>query len=450
MTWYPLLAYIIRLPLALSCAQFFSCGLRARGSDRALRSRVFLYCALMLAVHAALVRIVGSRLPLTAVDIGCTAVWTVGFVFLLRRLTTGSIGRIFILIAAFSAAVAIALALSSAGSAGAAASLAERAYRALAFVAIVLTILALLPESLSDDLSPAEAAFRRRGALLFAAGAQTLSAAMFIVILGEAGPLERGAFLSMLLSYAGADIALLRAIGSGKESAEKEEELRFLEQQRSMQDEYRLVVDDQLKRSQRLKHDLTNTLQTVHTLIGMGKTDDAQAIVEQCLADARTRPQVLCTGNDVVDAVINNKAALAQEAGIRFSVNLLLPESFPPRNLDTVRVLSNLLDNAIAYCKTLPAEFEPKIAVSSEIAAGIFMLRVMNTCPPVRYGFLPPLQKQREDGGAEHGHGIDIVREIVKRYDGTLTFSACGDMLCATATGNFAGFSAARQRDKAQ
>ena len=449
MDWYPLLAYIITLPLALSCTQFFSCGLRARGSDTALRTRVFLYCALSLAVHTALIRIADSGLPRAAVHIGCSVFWTAGFVFMLWHLTTGPLGRIFALIAAFATTVAIALALSGVGGPDAVTSLAERAYRRLAFVAIVLTILALLPESLIDDLSVTEAAFRRRGALLFAAGAQTLSAALFIVILGEANPLEKGAFLSMIFSYAGADIALLRAIGPRKESAAREEEeLRFLAQQRSMQDEYRLAVDDQLKRSQRFKHDLTNTLQTVHTLIGMGRADDAQAIVEQCLADARSRPQILCTGNDVVDAIINNKAAEAQEAGIRFAVNLLLPESFPPRNLDTVRVLSNLLDNAIAYCKTLPSEFEPRIAVSSEIAAGIFILKVMNTCPPVRDGFLPPLQKQRTDG--EHGHGTDIVRDIVKRYDGALTFSACGDMLCATVTGNFAGLSAVRRHDKTQ
>ncbi len=444
--WVPLLVYIITLPLALSSAQFFSCSLRARGSDAALRMRVFLCCALALAVHTALTGIFG--LPHTAVHIGCAAVWAASLIFMLQHLTTGPLGRIFALIAAFAAAIAVALTLSGAGGAGAATSLAERAYRRLAFVAIALTILALLPESLTDGLNAAETASRRRGALLFAAGAQTLSAGLFIVILGEANSLEKGAFLSMLFSYVGADIALLRAIGSRKESAALEEELRLLAQQRSMQDEYRLAVDDQLQRSQRLKHDLTNTLQTVHTLIGIGRTDDAQAIVEQCLADASARPQVLCTGNDVVDAIINNKAAEAQEAGIRFTVNLLLPESFPPRNLDTVRVLSNLLDNAIAYCKTLPVEFEPRIAVSSEIAAGIFILQVMNTCPSVRYGFLPPLQKQQSEG--EHGHGIDIVRDIVKRYDGALTFSACGDMLCATATGNFAGLLTARRHGKTQ
>lgn len=233
-------------------------------------------------------------------------------------------------------------------------------------------------------------------------------------------------YIGMLFVDIASDVALFRSIHGFEENYALKTALQNLENKQSLQKEYYLAAAEQLRITQRMRHDFKNTLITINILLEKGEIERAKQFSEEFSSSIGSHIWVMFTGNEIIDAVLNKKAQEAANAGIEFDLQLLMPKPFPLNDYDSLSLFANILDNAIEHIRLLPPEKNHTLAVSTGIRAGFFIMRVSNAClteqGQVRSKHIshPATTK---DHPADHGHGLAIVQEIVERHDGVMQLS---------------------------
>ncbi|MEU3344207.1 sensor histidine kinase [Streptomyces sp. NPDC006700] len=178
-------------------------------------------------------------------------------------------------------------------------------------------------------------------------------------------------------------------------------------------------------------HEAANRLHTVVSLIELGRAEEAVefATAELELAQALTDQVVTAVSEPVLAALLLGKAAQANERGVELVVSSdsglddgLLPRSLPPRDL--VTILGNLVDNAVDAAQGgTPA----RVTVTACAEGGELVLRVADNGPGVhpahtdrvfQHGF-----STKPTGPGGRGLGLALVRQAVRRHEGTLTVS---------------------------
>ncbi|MFD4956170.1 ATP-binding protein [Streptomyces sp. NPDC058451] len=176
-------------------------------------------------------------------------------------------------------------------------------------------------------------------------------------------------------------------------------------------------------------HEAANRLHTVVSLIELGRAEEAVefATAELELAQALTDQVVTAVSEPVLAALLLGKAAQANERGVELVVSSdsglddgLLPRSLPPRDL--VTILGNLVDNAVDAAQGgMPA----RVTVTACAEDGELVLRVADNGPGVhpahtdrvfQHGF-----STKPSGPGGRGLGLALVRQAVRRHEGTLT-----------------------------
>ena len=176
-------------------------------------------------------------------------------------------------------------------------------------------------------------------------------------------------------------------------------------------------------------HEAANKLHTVITMVEMGRPDEAvklatnelelsQRLVDRLSADV---------GEPALVALLLGKTAQADERGIELSVteDTHLPsntDEVPLSGPEMVTVLGNLIDNAMDACD----RDDPWVEVTVSQDNGTLLIRVADSGPGMDAGtFQKAMQrgystKSGTDTG-QHGLGLALVAQVVKRHNGTLT-----------------------------
>lgn len=165
-------------------------------------------------------------------------------------------------------------------------------------------------------------------------------------------------------------------------------------------------------------HDFQNQLLTVQGLVKQECPEGAAAqYIEQLLQTDFTGALLVKTGRSVVDAILNQKHALAQTKGIRLTVQLDDLRSFALPDDALVVVLANLLDNAIDAVSQI--EFPEKRVVRLRMTSDpeVNFLYIENPSPrPVRIKDNRVLTTKKNS--QEHGYGLQNIAAILRQYNG--------------------------------
>jgi signal transduction histidine kinase len=161
-------------------------------------------------------------------------------------------------------------------------------------------------------------------------------------------------------------------------------------------------------------------------LLALAKKNDINGI-ENCLEkEFKLLSQKLFyykTGNDTVDAVLYIKQTLANENGITFLINAVIPQKCPVTDAHLCAILGNLTDNAINASKNEP---EPHIEVSIRQIKNYLIIKVLNR-------FTAPDEKifKPKKGQSFYGIGLKSVRHTVQSYNGEFTAKVENNMFSA-------------------
>ncbi|MCW7945457.1 histidine kinase [Streptomyces hygroscopicus] len=179
-------------------------------------------------------------------------------------------------------------------------------------------------------------------------------------------------------------------------------------------------------------HEAANRLHTVVSLIELGRAREAVdfATAELELAQALTDQVIAAVNEPVLAALLLGKAAQANERGVELVVSQdsriddgLLPPSLPARDL--VTILGNLIDNAVDAAQ---GSMGARVTVTAYSRGAELILRVSDTGAGVDPAHAEAVFERgwstkpaSAPGG--RGLGLALVRQTVRRHEGTLTVS---------------------------
>lgn len=164
----------------------------------------------------------------------------------------------------------------------------------------------------------------------------------------------------------------------------------------------------------RFRHDYTNHLRSVLSLIQMKEYSDAEEYIEKIQNKAYTSGAVLYyTGNKLADAILADKsAALDENCQIEYSG--IMPASI--ENVDLCIILSNALDNAIEACRELKSPC--RISMTAGEQQGYFVMSLRNpTARTDSFYDIPTTTKPEKE---RHGMGLYNIESTVKKHDGQM------------------------------
>lgn len=162
-----------------------------------------------------------------------------------------------------------------------------------------------------------------------------------------------------------------------------------------------------------LRHDLRNHITVVQGLLERGDTEKGMNYLEQLSNSSSLGGSATLCDNETANAVLAAKAQEMQQRGLHGTFQVTLPQNLPIGEIDLCALLGNALDNAMEAAEK---GLNKTITVRCQANKGLFMLQVENALAGDE---MPSLSTTKKDKSA-HGFGLPGMREIAKRYGGSL------------------------------
>lgn len=177
---------------------------------------------------------------------------------------------------------------------------------------------------------------------------------------------------------------------------------------------------------QKFRHDMKKHMKIIHQLCGDLDPKDVQIerLKEYVNKFLDTYPEqvTVYTGNVISDYFISELIfKLSQNSKFQYDIIGKLPEKMKVSDADLSILLGNALDNATD--ELIQIEGECYFEISFKNYKDNIMINIKNSKadPNIR------TIKEASDG---HGYGIKNMREVVKRYNGTLEIIETEDSFC--------------------
>lgn len=219
---------------------------------------------------------------------------------------------------------------------------------------------------------------------------------------------EAGAFAVLVSIY----ILFYRTVTVILERAEFRERARLLE----MQSHQYHALQEHLHQTARLRHDFRHSVRLLASLAENGDTESIRAhLAEYETGFAEHTPGAYCA-NAALNALMGYYHEMADCEGIRTDWHIDFPEPLPFAETDLAALFGNLMENAIAGCRTVPEEAR-YFCLTTEIRHGN-MLYIVST-----NSFDGKIKKGRDgylstkNGGT--GIGLASISAVSEKYGGS-------------------------------
>jgi sensor histidine kinase regulating citrate/malate metabolism len=127
------------------------------------------------------------------------------------------------------------------------------------------------------------------------------------------------------------------------------------------------------------------------------------------------------TGNDVVDAILNQKRSEGNSKNIKMNMKVSIPKDINMEPLDLCTILGNALDNSIEANEKIEDISRRYINVIMNPYKDYLFIEISNPSifnPIGEDGKLRTTKKDKEN----HGFGIKSIKQVVEKYDGMLNY----------------------------
>lgn len=212
---------------------------------------------------------------------------------------------------------------------------------------------------------------------------------------------------------------------SKKNKAVRENEALRMEKEYS--DQYVKNAAIEYDAIRKMRHDYKDNVSVIYTLIKDDKSELAMKHIEKMLGLLSETEIFIMTNNSIVNAVINAKLSTAKSFGID-STCLSVKDFNGIDDLDLCRLLSNMLENAIAACRNI-REGERRICLKITDDEYNYTFNLKNTIEGSVIGNNHDLKTTKPEKD-QHGFGTKIIRDISLKYDGRCDFYEEGGYFC--------------------
>lgn len=167
-------------------------------------------------------------------------------------------------------------------------------------------------------------------------------------------------------------------------------------------------------------HDFNHHLTAIKGLAAMKKHEEISDYIDSLLSIAYQETALCHSGCDIIDAIINHKAAEAKDLGItfNFTAHILAPNNIDP--VDICGVLANQIDNAFDACRQIPSPGLREVKVTIKQVENFMFFRVENTVEHDPFKNNSSLASTKTDVSTQHGLGLKNIGDIANKYSGFL------------------------------
>lgn len=198
-----------------------------------------------------------------------------------------------------------------------------------------------------------------------------------------------------------------------EQNARLKEETLSLQSQINAQQEGIEALSASYATQRKMTHDFNAHMNAIEAFLKNDEIPSAKKYVEVLQAAQTERILLVNTHNSTMDAILNQKALIAQKYGIdiRFTVNDL--SGIRIASPDLTVIISNLMDNAIEACQKLsPAE---RMIYVQAILEDEFFFSVRNRSLPTK--IVNDQIATTKSNPSMHGYGLQNVKTILKKYN---------------------------------
>ena len=232
-------------------------------------------------------------------------------------------------------------------------------------------------------------------------------------------------FLVVLLCVLSLNLIIYYAmIYIGKNNA-TEKNYSLMQKQLELQGESIHALEQKYDETAKIRHDIKNYLSLALNMAEQKKYNELVQFLEK-LSDEKINSitSYINTKRSVLGAVLNSKLSKAKSFDIDMQC-YILSELENITDIDLGILFANLLDNAIEACEKNKTRSE--IIVKTWTEAGYYFLEISNTVESDILSNNPHLETNKADSEL-HGVGLRSVRDIVKKYEGMLSFDQKGSI----------------------
>lgn len=167
----------------------------------------------------------------------------------------------------------------------------------------------------------------------------------------------------------------------------------------------------------KIKHDISNKLDSVAYLIDNENYGEAKDIINKTTDTLQNTYIPVNTKNPSLNAILNVKFDQIQKNSTAYDLDITTDMSFV-ESTDIISLLGNLLDNAIEY--TLHHNIEnPYIALNIFNENDYTIISCKNSIETSVLDKNPKLKTTKDEYNI-HGKGIEIIKEIANKYSGDI------------------------------
>lgn len=188
-------------------------------------------------------------------------------------------------------------------------------------------------------------------------------------------------------------------------------------------------LKERMNETRRARHDLRQHMTVLQTLSENKEYNKLDEYLQDYLKASPIDHPICYCEHFALNALLVYYAQIAENKHINFEAHICLPQNISISDTDLTVLFGNLLENACEGCLTMPEE-KRKICLRGSLPApGAFVLTIDNTF----YGSIK-MEKDHflSSKHAGNGIGIESVKNIVSRYNGTAKFTAKNGMFCAS------------------
>lgn len=185
-------------------------------------------------------------------------------------------------------------------------------------------------------------------------------------------------------------------------------------------------VEKQWQNFRRTRHNMRNKCILELEYLENQKYDELKESYIKTLGELKKSDSVINTGNIGIDSIINYKAMQAEDVGIKLVSHVILIGDVGISNGDLNVLLGNLFDNAIEATLKLDKE-KRKIGYKIKGDSTALLFEITNNydgrLERNNNGEIITTKEDKEN----HGIGLKDVKEIVKKYYGTIAIETLDD-----------------------
>lgn len=182
------------------------------------------------------------------------------------------------------------------------------------------------------------------------------------------------------------------------------------------------VTEENLAEIHKIRHDIQNQYVYMRTMLDSGDVDGLRGYFEELTSTfAVPLGSMVDYGNHTMNLIFHMENTKARNAGISLEIKAMMPHRMPFRDLDLVKLYTNVIDNAIEACVAEQRDGDV-IAVTVNVVGKYLFTRIQNPTDK-KASFLESGVKTTKGDNRVHGKGMSIVSDIIQHYDGSIRYA---------------------------